>query len=231
MKKLNKVLLTNWHYFSFETFTLSDINFLTGKNASGKTTLIDAIQLIILGDTSGHFFNKSAADKSSRSLKGYLKCEIGDNDDGSITYLRNGRFSSYVALEFIDTELNNAFTIGCVFDVYDDGSYDNKFFYFNDYIPENNFIENNVPFDSKNLKLFLLSKYNDVEFFEQIHHIVNLSKLNLVTLIITSSLYLKKQFHLLQFQILNNLLLNMFVMLKIVLTSLRCKNLFVTINL
>lgn len=166
MKKLNKVLLTNWHYFSFETFTLSDINFLTGKNASGKTTLIDAIQLIILGDTSGHFFNKSAADKSSRSLKGYLKCEIGDNDDGSITYLRNGRFSSYVALEFIDTELNNAFTIGCVFDVYDDGSYDNKFFYFNDYIPDNNFIENNVPFDSKNLKLFLLSKYNDVEFFE-----------------------------------------------------------------
>ena len=166
MKKLQRVLLTNWHYFSHETFHLSDINFLTGKNASGKTTLIDAMQVIILGDTTGHFFNKSAADKSSRSLKGYLKCEIGDNDDGSITYLRNGRFSSYVCLEFFDDEANEPFTIGCVFDVFDDGSYDNKFFHFGDAIPQNEFIVNNVPLDQKGLKLFLSQNYTVVDFFE-----------------------------------------------------------------
>ena len=97
MKTLKRLLLTNWHYFSHEVLDFNQINFLTGKNASGKTTIIDALQLLVLGDTTGHFFNKSASDKSSRSLKGYLRCEIGDQDDGSPLYLRNGRFSSYVA--------------------------------------------------------------------------------------------------------------------------------------
>ena len=166
MKKLSRVLITNWHYFSHEVFSLSDINFLTGKNASGKTTLIDAMQVIILGDTSGHFFNKSAQDKGSRSLKGYLKCEIGDNDDGSIQYLRNGRFSSYVALEFFDDELNTSFTVGCVFDVFDDGSYDNHFFTIDEAIPENEFIVNNIPLSYKELRIFLLENYVNVEFFE-----------------------------------------------------------------
>ena len=109
MKTLKRMQLVNWHYFAFETLNFSDINFLTGKNASGKTTLIDALQLVILGDTTGHFFNKSATDKSSRNLKGYLRCEIGDKEDGTSIYLRNGRFSSYIALEFVDDETNEDF--------------------------------------------------------------------------------------------------------------------------
>ena len=73
---LKKIQLINWHYFEFEQLNFGVVNFLTGKNASGKTTLIDAIQLIMLGDTTGHF-NKSAHDKSSRTLNGYLRCELG----------------------------------------------------------------------------------------------------------------------------------------------------------
>ena len=90
MKLLKKVQLVNWHYFTFETLDLGVINFLTGKNASGKTTIIDALQLIMLGDTTGHSFNKSASDKSSRTLNGYLRCEIGNDENGNISYLRKG---------------------------------------------------------------------------------------------------------------------------------------------
>ena len=88
MKALKRIVLINWHYFTFETLELDTINFLTGKNGAGKTTVIDAIQLLMLGDTTGHFFNKSATDKSSRTLNGYLRCEIGDDDDGNPIYKR-----------------------------------------------------------------------------------------------------------------------------------------------
>ncbi|MFA6936418.1 MAG: ATP-binding protein, partial [Bacilli bacterium] len=165
MKKLKKLLLINWHYFSFQQMNFDDINFLTGKNASGKTTIIDAIQLLILGDTTGHFFNKSASDKSTRSLKGYLRCEFGDSEDGSIMYLRNGRFSSYVVLEFEDSVTNDSFVVGIVFDNYDDNSFDYKFFYYNDKIPENNFIANNIPMDQKSLRIFLMQTNKDSKFF------------------------------------------------------------------
>lgn len=168
MKKLDKLLLINWHYFSYELLEFKDINFLTGKNASGKTTIIDAIQLLILGDTTGHFFNKSASDKSSRSLKGYLRCEIGDQDDGSALYLRNGRFASYVAMQFYDDFYQTYFTVGIVFDNFEDGSYNGKFFCYDDKIPEHHFVQLNVPMDQKTLRLDFINRFPnlDVRFFE-----------------------------------------------------------------
>ena len=43
MKKLKKILLINWLYFSKEIIEVGDINFLTGKNGAGKSTLIRAM--------------------------------------------------------------------------------------------------------------------------------------------------------------------------------------------
>ena len=166
MKLLKKLQLINWHYFAFQEIDFDQINFLTGKNASGKTTIIDALQLIILGDTTGKYFNKSATDKSNRSLKGYLRCEFGDNDDGSIIYLRNGKFTSYIAAEFYDDVEQQSFTLGIVLDSYSDESYDYKFFYFNGAFPDNHFVVNNIPMNQKDLHVFLMGKYNDVRFFE-----------------------------------------------------------------
>ena len=45
MKKLNRLLLINWHYFSKQIVDLGDINFLTGANTAGKSTVIDALQV------------------------------------------------------------------------------------------------------------------------------------------------------------------------------------------
>ena len=113
MKSMTKLLLIHWHYFVRETVDFDKLNFLTGKNASGKSTIIDALQLILLGDTSGSFFNKAANGRGNRTLTGYLRGELGDDEDLGFKYLRNGRFTSYIALEFFDEEKKRTFTAGC----------------------------------------------------------------------------------------------------------------------
>ena len=47
MKKLKKILLINWLYFSKEVIVVGDVNFLTGKNGAGKSTVIDALQIVL----------------------------------------------------------------------------------------------------------------------------------------------------------------------------------------
>ena len=50
MKKLKKILLINWLYFDRELIEVGDVNFLTGRNGAGKSTVIDALQIVLLGD-------------------------------------------------------------------------------------------------------------------------------------------------------------------------------------
>lgn len=167
MKSLTKAKIINWHYFWNQTIDFKDIVFLTGKNASGKSTLIDALELVLLGDTSGKYFNKAAMDKSARTLKGYLRGEIGDTLEGDFKYLRSGRFTSYIVLEFFDDLHNEYFTMGIVFDSFADGSEEHHFFEFDDKIPENEFIENKYPMEYKALYRFLNENYNGrFKFFD-----------------------------------------------------------------
>ncbi len=165
MKTLKKLLLTNWHYFSHEIIDFSQINFLTGENGSGKTTIIDALQVIILGETTGHSFNKSASDKSNRTIKGYLSCEIGDNEEGGSLYLRNNRFSSYIVCEFYDDIKEENYVVGIVFDTFEDGEHESKYFTHKGPIPENEYIVDNIPMSQKQLNIYLTNNNFDYKFF------------------------------------------------------------------
>ena len=159
MKKLTRLLLIHWHYFTHETVSFETLNFLTGKNASGKSTIIDAMQLVLLGDTSGGYFNKAANGKGNRSLMGYLKGELGDDEDSGFKYLRNGRFTSYIALEFFDEEKNRYFTGCCCFDVYSENDMQKLFFLYDGGFPQNEFVENKIPWEIRKLREFLKEKY------------------------------------------------------------------------
>jgi uncharacterized protein YPO0396 len=160
MKQLKRLLLIHWHFFNYEVVEMDKINFLTGKNASGKSTMIDAIQLLLLGDANGrHFFNKAANEKSSRSLKGYLRGELGDDGDIGFKYLREGRFSSYIACEFFDDIKKSNFTVGVVFDCYEDGSDEHRFFILDSELPVNHFIVNSTPMTYKDLRSYMNKNY------------------------------------------------------------------------
>lgn len=115
MKKLVKVRLINWHYLSNETIEIKGNTLLTGPNASGKSTIMDAITYVLTaGDTA---FNLAANEKGKRDLRGYVKCKLGIDDK---EYLRNGDVSGHIALEFHDEKTDNYFTVGAVIDAFGD---------------------------------------------------------------------------------------------------------------
>ncbi len=155
MIKITNLLLIHWHYFNVEVVPFGQLNFLTGKNASGKSTLIDAMQIVLYGDTSGYFFNKAASGKGSRNIIGYLRGELGDNDEAGFNYIRNDRFSSYIALEFYDEKKETYFTAGCCFDVYSDNTIKRMFFIYDGELPENNFIIDNTPMKVADLRGYI----------------------------------------------------------------------------
>lgn len=115
MKRLTKIRLINWHYFSNETIHIKNNALITGQNATGKSTIVDAIAFVITaGD---QIFNLAANEKSKRDLRGYVKCKLGiDNQE----YLREGDVTGHVALEFYDERLKTYFTVGAVIDVFGD---------------------------------------------------------------------------------------------------------------
>ena len=51
MKVLKRLRLINWHYFSNTTTDLKQITLLTGPNGTGKSTIIDALQIVLIGST------------------------------------------------------------------------------------------------------------------------------------------------------------------------------------
>lgn len=113
MKKLVKIRLINWHYLSNETIELEGNALLSGPNASGKSTIMDAITYILTaGDT---MFNLAANEKGKRDLRGYVKCKLGMDDK---EYLRNGDVSGHIALEFHDEKLGTNFAVGAVIDAF-----------------------------------------------------------------------------------------------------------------
>ena len=113
MKKLTKIRLVNWHYISNETIEVKNNILLTGANASGKSTILDALTYILTaGETT---FNLAANEKGKRDLRGYIKCKLGIEDK---EYLRDGDVSGDICLEFYDEKTEEYFIIGVVLDAF-----------------------------------------------------------------------------------------------------------------
>jgi len=116
---LSRICLNNWHYINRKTLSFhEEINFFTGHSGSGKSTIIDAMQIVVYANTDGRaFFNKAAADDSDRSLLEYLRGMINIGENNEFTYLRNTNFSSTIVLELKRTDTGECQSVGVVFDV------------------------------------------------------------------------------------------------------------------
>lgn len=166
MKKLNRLLLINWHYFSKQIIDFGNINFLTGNNSVGKSTIIDALQVVLMGETRSSAFNRAASRKSERSLKGYLTGALGEDIESGYKSLRGGKnFTTYIVAEIYDDIKDEYFCLGAVFDSYADGSEIKKrFFYLKDRIPAHCFTEEKKAMDTRQLLEYFKAHYPNNRF-------------------------------------------------------------------
>ena len=163
MKRLKKILLINWLYFSKELIEVGDVNFLTGKNGAGKSTVIDALQIVLLGETNARNFNQAANEKSQRTLDGYLRADMDENSP----YSRRGKdFSTFIACEYYDDIENRSFVTGVTFDCRSDGSRQDRFFIYVGTLPENCFIEHGEAMDLPTFRKFLKENYSQPKIYD-----------------------------------------------------------------
>src|SRR5439155_8185804 len=119
MRRLEAVRLVQWYHFQDESLPIGGSCLLLGDNGSGKTTVLDAIQVALVADLSEVLLNRAANEKSRRTLHGYVRWKIGSEDESRPGMVRYGRgaCTSYVMLEFRDDDDPTAsFACGIAFE-------------------------------------------------------------------------------------------------------------------
>ena len=127
-KVFTRMCLNNWGGINHKVLEFNEyVNLFSGKSGSGKSTVMDAIQVVLYGSFSPSFLNKAADDaKNRRSVLSYLR---GEQKDGSAN--REGAdFCSVIALEIEDTGMHITTCIGIAFEVRKNDSELKKFVYF-----------------------------------------------------------------------------------------------------
>ena len=165
---LSKICLNNWHYIDQKVLSFNDgINFFTGHSGSGKSTVIDAMQIVLYANTDGRgFFNKAAADDSDRNLIEYLRGMVAVGEKDEVTYLRNKNFSTTIVLEFTQTESEEKECLGVVFDV-DTGRNDTSrlFFWHKGGILENHYRTEEHAMTISELRKYMQKNFKKEDFY------------------------------------------------------------------
>ena len=127
-KVFTRMCLNNWGGIDHKVLEFHEyVNLFSGKSGSGKSTVMDAIQVILYGSFSPNFLNKAADDaKNRRSVLSYLR---GEQKDGSANR-KDCDFCSVIALEIEDTGTHIITCIGIAFEVRKSDSEIKKFVYF-----------------------------------------------------------------------------------------------------
>lgn len=145
--------LNNWGGIDHKVLEFHEyVNLFSGKSGSGKSTVMDAIQVILYGSFSPSFLNKAADDaKNRRSVLSYLR---GEQKDGSANR-KDCDFCSVIALEIEDTGTHMITCIGIAFEVRKSDSEIKKFVYFSHSgkMPESEYLtEQGVCYSNQEIK-------------------------------------------------------------------------------
>ena len=165
---LTKMCLNNWHYINEKLLSFNDeINFFTGHSGSGKSTVLDALQIVLYADSNGRgFFNKAAKEDSDRSLLEYLRGMKVVKANNEIGYLRNKNFSSTIVLEFKDTETHKFQSIGVIFDVdVTVNDISRMFFWHTGELAQNCYRDGERVLSINELKEYLKDNYSKEEYY------------------------------------------------------------------
>lgn len=165
---LSRIALNNWHYINHRVLSFNEgINFFTGHSGSGKSTVIDAMQIVLYANTDGRgFFNKAAADDSDRSLIEYLRGMVNIGDNNEFSYLRNRNFSSTIVLELRQTDTGRCQCVGVVFDVETDTNQISRLFFWHEgALWDNHYRTGNRTMTTEEVKDYLQGHYGKEEHY------------------------------------------------------------------
>ena len=114
-KIITRMLINNWGGISHRMMEFHEyVNLFSGKSGSGKSTVMDAVQVVLYGSVSASFLNKAADDaKNRRSVMSYLR---GAQKDGTSNRADQDFYSTLV-LEVKDTGLHTTTCFGAVFEI------------------------------------------------------------------------------------------------------------------
>ncbi|HFJ9295878.1 TPA: type I Wadjet antiplasmid transformation system protein JetC [Bacillus cereus] len=114
---MKKLRLINWHYYNDETIIFGKQTVISGHTGAGKSTIIDALQVLFISDERKIKFNSAAYEEAKRSLINYLRGKIGTEEK---PFVREGYFTTYIVAEFYDEKVGESFVIGISIDVFKD---------------------------------------------------------------------------------------------------------------
>lgn len=160
MKKIfTKMCLNNWGGISHKILEFSEyVNLFSGMSGSGKSTVMDAIQVILYGSLSSNFLNKAADDaKNKRSVMSYLR---GEQKDGSANRT-NQDFHTIIAMEIKDTAAQTVTCVGALFEVRKGDTELKKYAYFSHSgkMPEDGYINSEgFPYSKKEIAKLVESR-------------------------------------------------------------------------
>lgn len=167
-KAVSRIVLNNWHYIDAKVLDLhQNINFFTGHSGSGKSTVIDALQIVLYANTDGRgFFNKAAADDSDRSLIEYLRGMINIGENGQAKYKRNQNFSTTIVLELNQTQTHEKECVGVIFDVdVASNDFNRLFFWHRGSVPQDFYRRAGRVITINELKAWLNAQFPREDFF------------------------------------------------------------------
>ena len=155
-KIFTRMCLNNWGGIDTKVLEFNEyVNLFSGKSGSGKSTVMDAIQVILYGSFSPNFLNRAADDsKNKRSVLSYLR---GEQKDGSAN--REGEdFCAAIVLEIKDTGKGTYTCAGLACEIGKNDSEIRKYVFFSHAgkMPENHYIKDNgLPFTNKEIRDFV----------------------------------------------------------------------------
>ena len=113
MYRLERIVLNNWGRLEPQDIVLRGASAILGPTGAGKSTLIDALQVIMTGANSRYYdLNKSTGGHNARTIRDYC---LGADDHISPDAPARNAADALIALAFRDQKTGKPVSIGMIF--------------------------------------------------------------------------------------------------------------------
>jgi uncharacterized protein YPO0396 len=158
---LTRIFLYNWHRFSNHVIPVTNDLYITGENGTGKSTILDALQLVLIGNATQVHFNQAAQNdrtRSTRSIGTYTLAKIDE------VYLRNNNTVSYIVLEFTDDMNQDKQSVGVCIETNADRSTERTHFLLAEALNPDLYVVEGIGRDRRSLRPILKSRRSPAIF-------------------------------------------------------------------